>query len=328
MIRIEVTNGPYLPANITRENWRDMMSNAQLWRPVAAEICTAVGLPMSAGLVAGFPGSSAVFAVDERFVIKLFPPLFAGDFAVEQAVYERLGGRIDAMPDLLHAGIYCDRIEWPFLLLQFCAGEPVRDVYPRLSSGEKNRIATQVGLLLQCVQQTAVPPVEPFMPWPAFLRQRHQACLVELREDTPMPGYLVDEAACFLAEMLPRLSREPVHLVNADLTDDHVLLSRLDGSWRMTAVIDWADAQIGPAAYEWVAAWFGLCRRDVTMFRALVRASTPGQAFDESFRRSLLACTFLHRFGPLIIRERWSAEAPPEKLSLKGLANWLWPLPD
>ncbi len=328
MIRIEVTTDPHLPAVIDREHWRDLMLDAHVWRPVAADIFAALGMPMSAELVAGFPGSSAVFVIDQRFVIKLFPPMFAGDFVVEHAVYEQLGGRLDAMPHLLHAGIYADRIEWPFLIVQFCAGEPIRDVYSQLTADEKGRVASEVGRLMQRVQQTAVPPVEPFVPWPVFLQQRYQACLFELREETPMPGWLVDEAVSFMAAMMPRLSREPAYLLNADLTEDHVLLSRLHGCWRLSAVIDWADAQFGPPAFEWVAAWFGFCRRDVTMFRALVRACTPQQQFDESFRRCLLACTFLHRFGPLIIRERWLADPPLEKLSLDRLVDWLWPLLD
>ncbi len=61
------------------------------------------------------------------------------------------------------------------------------------------------------------------------------------------------------------------------------------------------------------------------MFSALVAAATPAQAFDDLFRCKLLACTFLHRFGALIIRERLQVAPPTADLSLTSLAAWLWP---
>lgn len=325
MIRIDVTGQPRLPAEINRENWGDLMTDVHLWQPVIEEICSAVGMEMNAGLVAGYPGSCAVFVVAEQAVIKLFPPIFASDFKIERAVYELLDGRLAAIPSLISSGIYSDRVDWPFLVLGYCSGEPIRTIYDQVAPGEKIQIAQQVGMALQTVHQTAVVLTEPFTPWPDFLLHRYHDCLLDLRKESPLPGHLIVEIDSFLAQMVPQLSREHAHLLNADLTDDHVLLSHQEGRWRLQAIIDWADAQIAPAAYEWVAAWFGFCRMNAAMFLALVTTCTPQQQFDEAFRRQLLACTFLHRFGPLIIRERWQADPPRNKLSLKTLGHWLWP---
>jgi hygromycin-B 7''-O-kinase len=325
MIRIEAQNGAGLPAFISRENWGELMTDVDLWRSAIKDICAAVGMEMSAGPVAGYPGSCAVFVVGEQAVIKLFPPIFASDFKVERAVYELLDDRVSAVPFLIVEGVYRDRIDWPFLVFQFCSGEPIRAIYDQLAPDEKIQIAQQVGVELQTVYQTAVVLTEPFTPWPDFLLHRYHDCLLELRKESPLPGHLITEIESFLAQMVSELSQERAHLLNADLTDDHVLLSHQDGRWRLQAIIDWADAQIGPAAYEWVAAWFGLCRMDAAMFLALVATCTPRQEFDEAFRLQLLACTFLHRFGPLIIRERWQADPPLDKLSLKTLGQWLWP---
>mgnify|MGYP001828288732 CR=1 FL=1 len=74
-----------------------------------------------------------------------------------------------------------------------------------------------------------------------------------------------------------------------------------------------------------MAAWFGFCRREMGMFRALVQAYEPKQRLDAAFRRELLALTFLHRFGALIVAELWQAD-PLRDNSLSGLQNWLWPL--
>mgnify|MGYP001814511482 FL=1 len=83
MLAVESTGGFKLPAEVKRAIWGDQMVDAQLWQPVVRDICAAVGLPMADEAAAGYPGSSAVFAVNRQAVIKLFPPFFARDFVVE-----------------------------------------------------------------------------------------------------------------------------------------------------------------------------------------------------------------------------------------------------
>lgn len=267
MIRIEMKDELALPVDIDRDNWGPLMTDVQLWSPVLTRIGSATGLDVDAGMVAGYPGSSAVFVIGEQAVIKIFPPIFAGDFAVERAAYDLLHNVVDAMPALLAAGVFNDRIEWPFLVLQFCPGKPIRTVHSQLSPAERLQIAEEVGRVVRTVHQTAVFPQAPFASWPAFLEQRLSECLVELREDTPLPEHLVAEIESFLVEIKPELEREVAVMVNADLTDDHVLLSHGEGQWRLSAIIDWADAEIAPPTYEWIAAWFGFCHRDAAMLR-------------------------------------------------------------
>jgi hypothetical protein len=325
MLRIDVKFEPKLPDIITRENWGDLMTDVHLWQPVIRDICSAIDLDPGTVLSPGYPGSCAVFVVDKKAVIKIFPSLFAGDFAIELAAYECLHGEVEAIPSLLASGIYCDRIEWPFLVLKFSQGEPIRTLHVGLAVAEKRLIANQVGQVLRRVHQTTVERQEPFSPWPDFLHQRFPECLREIGETMLLPEALLSEIELFLTQMMPELEQEPAVLVNADLTDDHVLLIREDGRWRLSVIIDWADAEIAPSTYEWIAAWFGFCRMDAAMFQALIAAYSPEQQFDELFCRKLLAMTFLHRFGSLIICERWQVDPPRERLNLQLLGDWLWP---
>ncbi len=323
---VEARQRSGLPAEIGRDSWGDLMTDVRLWQPVIKDIWAAVDLQMGDGLAVGYPGSCAVFLVDGQAVIKLYPPLFAKDFHIELAVYRSLQDRLESIPKLLYSGIYRERIEWPFLIFRLCPGEPIRVLHEQLSREGKIQIARQVGEVIRAVHQTDIIDKSPFTPWKRFLQQRYRDCLKELREDTLIPEFLLSDIASFLAMMLPELIEEDVVLLNADLTEDHILVSDNDGAWRLQAIIDWADAEIGAPAYEWIAAWFGMCRQDASMFQALVSACTPQQKFDEIFWRKLLAYTFLHRFGPLIIREQWQLEPPLGELSLTVLQKWLWPL--
>jgi hypothetical protein len=77
----------------------------------------------------------------------------------------------------------------------------------------------------------------------------------------------------------------------------YLVLVQNEGAWRVSALIDWADAEVGAREYEWVALWFGLCGRDPGMFREVLSAYDPQLLLDDRLRRSLIAYTFLHRFG-------------------------------
>ena len=158
------------------------------------------------------------------------------DFAVELAAYESLHEHVEAIPSLLALGVYSDRIEWQFLVLEFSPGEPIRTLHARLVPAEKLLIANQVGQVLQMVHQTAVHPREPFTPWPEFLHQRFSECLHEIGQTKLLPDALLLEIELFLTQMVPELEREPAVLVNADLTDDHVLLIQEDGGWRLSVI--------------------------------------------------------------------------------------------
>ena len=84
--------------------------------------------------------------------------------------------------------------------------------------------------------------------------------------------------------MLPPHFR-PV-LINADLTDDHLLLLYRFGTWRISALIDWADAEVGSPEYEWVAYWFILCRQNAAMFRETLRVYDPAEIIAHVLGRS------------------------------------------
>ena len=119
-------------------------------------------------------------------------------------------------------------------------------------------------------------------------------------------------------------NQTPLTLLNADLTEDHLLLTRMGEQWQISALIDWADAEVGEPVYEWVALWYSLCRRDASFFRAILRAYDPDLPLDASFRRQMLAYTLFHRFGALIIEWLWAQDQPIIS-TLHDLENWLLP---
>jgi hypothetical protein len=120
---------PYLlPAIRDWSEWSAVFTDAALWRPAVERLWVAepslaarTGVGRIETMTAGFPGTCAVFILNESAVIKLFPPLVAGDFDRERAVYRLLDGRLPEMPRLLADGVLRDRIDWPYLVTSFSA---------------------------------------------------------------------------------------------------------------------------------------------------------------------------------------------------------------
>ena len=126
---------PYLlPAIRDWSEWSAVFTDAALWRPAVERLWVAepslaarTGVGRIETMTAGFPGTCAVFILNESAVIKLFPPLVAGDFDRERAVYRLLDGRLPEMPRLLADGVLRDRIDWPYLVTSFLPGAAWRE---------------------------------------------------------------------------------------------------------------------------------------------------------------------------------------------------------
>jgi hygromycin-B 7''-O-kinase len=319
----------YLPADVGWHNWGRFFTDVQVWRPVVERICRQARVSRAERVEAGYPGSCAVFVVDDRVVVKLFPPLFPHDFPREREAYRLLDNRIAALPRILAAGVYPDQIDWPYLIFELRPGEPIREKYEAINQENRLELARNLGQIIRQVHQTPLLNVTRFDThpdaWRRFLADRRQACLGELPQKTSLPESVLSEVGPFFESidlLPPRFS--PV-LINADLTEDHLLLIHQAGAWRISALIDWADAEVGSPEYEWVAFWFGLCRQDAAMFREAMRVYDPALVLDHNFRRRMMAYTFIHRFGAGIITHVLSRSGNQPVHTLSELLERLWP---
>lgn len=322
---INATRPAGFPLEIGWHNWQSLFTDATLWQAVVNDITEALGLAGSPPLRAGYPGTCAVFIVEQQCVFKFFPPMVAEDCAREHLVYQLLDARVPAMPHLLAAGVYRERVDWPFLVFSFVPGVAIRECFVDLPSCDRRALAREVGWLLRQVHDTAVSETTLSKSWPDFMARRQAACLQELRNIPLFGPHLLEQIEQFLTAMEPELRTMPAVLLHADLTEDHAFVMPDEHSWRLTAVIDWADAQLGPQPLEWVAAWFGFCQRDPYMFEALVTAAAPYTLMDAHFRRQMLALTFLHPFGPRMISEQITDMGLSSIVDLPALQAALWP---
>jgi hygromycin-B 7''-O-kinase len=317
-----------LPVPRSWAAWGRIFTDVELWRPVVRQICATTGTAEGYLVEAGFPGSCAVFVVDRRVVVKIFPPQLGGDHDRELEAYRLLTGRLSPfLPVVLAHGVHQDRIAWPYLVVSFLPGRPLLDVRPDLSADDEERIGQAVGRAVRQIHATPLTAANHFQPspaaWSAFVRRRKVAALRQLRSWQILSAELVKQLAVSLASEPGPLG--PLRLLHADLTADHLLLDEANGQWQVTGLIDYADCQVGEAVYEWIALWFGLCARRPAFFRAVLRGYDPALVINDALRRRLFHFTFIHRFGPEMVRLTLAGQDPAVIGSLEQLQRVLWP---
>lgn len=315
-----------LPAVREWVEWPPVFNDAALWPSVArriwaadAALRAATGIAAPTRIAAGYPGTCAVLIVDEAAVLKIFPPPLANDFARERAVYRLPGLTLPFAPALLAEGVLRDRVDWPYLVFSFLPGVAWRDALPAVPPDARAAIMNDLGRAIRAVHDAPLPDAGSWpsrAAWEPFLKQRLAQGPQELRLRTALPDGLIGDIEAILAGIEWHVA--PPRLLHADLTEDHLLVDQEEGHWYISGLIDWADAEVGDPYYEWIALWFGLCRRRGELWRAFLDGYDPAWTAATPDIDRLTAFTFLHRFGTGILND---VLAPDEQRALSVLAD-------
>ena len=320
-----------LPVVTSWDDWRPIFTDAAVWRPVIVRLWAAepalrarTGIAAPDRMVAGYPGTCAVFIIDVRAVIKFFPPMVAGDGAREAAVYRLLDGRVPGA-SLLAAGVFPDRIDWPYLVVSHVSGAAWREIGATIAPMQQEVILQTMGRAVRRVHETPLGNEgwTSSARWGDFISHSLSEIDLRLQRDTSFSPALIDDLISLLSTIDWFASRP--RLLHADLTADHLLLGERGGRWAMTGLIDWADAMVGDPYYEWVALWFDLCRREARLFRAFWRGYDPAGEWQPLSTQRLLAFTMLHRFGTGILNDAMPPSAQRRVASVVELCAALFP---
>lgn len=301
-------NNWLLPVVRDWAEWAAIFTDVTLWRPVVEtvwqadeQLRAASGVSELTRVEGGYPGTCAVFLVDVSAVIKFFPPMVAHDFERELTAYRLIRGHISRIPNLLSHGTFLDQIEWPYLAVSFLPGDAWRVVRARIEPAQAMEIMSELGRIVRDLHNIPLPPSGSWpsaSAWEMMAGSRLAQAGDDLRRGTALSEAVIAEIEGFLARVY--WFGESPCLLHSDLTEDHLLVVESGDHWTLAGLIDWADAEVGPPAYDWVALWFSICHRDPALLRAFFHGY--GAPVGDSVQE-LAAMTYLHRFGPSIISE-------------------------
>ena len=281
-----------LPAIANKEEYRAVYMDTVAWLPAMQTICERHGIE-AAALQREPPGTHIVFRAGSH-ILKLFCALWGDDYAAERAVLRHLRGL--QTPEVVAEG---ELEGWPYLIITAIPGRPVEGIWGELDLEEKQSIVEHLGGYMRALHQH--PPIpELHTDWDRFLAERVERWEKHHRAEGAWRDWIRGRVANFHEP-----SFAPV-LLNADITDEHVLVVHRDGHWRFSGVIDFGDAMMGHPHYEFVAPLVCLTIGEPSLSRTL--AESYGLALTPALADRLTTYCLLHKYGRLAdILERCQA---------------------
>jgi hygromycin-B 7''-O-kinase len=314
-----------LPAHIGAVDFGERYRLAfDAWRPAVAETCARHGLACDA--VTPFAdGSNLVAAVDERWVVKLFPPFHRDQWQSEHLVLPRFAGSLPVrVPELVAAGEREDG--YTYVVLTRISGESLEARWPRCTRSERVALMSQIGELMAAAHALPAGGLEDLsLPWPEFLVQQIARCRsrhARLR----MPDWLVEGVDEFVAGALSALPLDGPHaILTGEYTPFNLLVEDTLAGPRLTGMIDFGDARIGPPVYDVLGPSTFLAGGDPLLVQTLFKRHGPVDwPLRPAIRKGLLALLLLHEFSDLDRQLRipgWRGRAH----GFDALALLVWP---
>jgi len=309
-----------LPDINTIEDYRAIYRDVNTWLPAMRAICQRHGLDETQ-LEFAPPGSHVVFKVKPELYIKLYFAPWRRDFVTERLVLNKLSEQPLPIPRIVFEG----EIEgWPYIIVTAVEGIPLYQVWQTIPVSDKQRIAAQCGELISALHTIETKGLEAIaVNWPAFVEDQIKGCIDQLNR-----ANLGDEWTRSVMEFLgdiPSLLEPDFHpvLLSADVTDEHVLVSRYEGGWEMTGFIDFGDSMLGHPYYDFAAPGCCITRSSPDLQRAmLVAYGYSTDQLNEALSEKLMAYTLIHRF--INIPDLLSLFDSNQPRNLDELRNELW----
>jgi hygromycin-B 7''-O-kinase len=313
-----------LPSLSSFETFQAWRADASRCLPVALDIARSHGLPHADPQV--FPtGTNLVVGLDDRLILKIFPPLLRSQFVSERIALAQLRGKLSVpIPEIVLEG---ERDQWPYLVITRLPGTLGTQAWPVLPEDDKERVLAQIGETIAEVQRVPVGDLSSIEPrWPRFMAQQIEGCRAR-HQRLGLPQKFLDGLDDLLrdAETLVALDAPPV-ILTGEYIPENFLLSGADGGWRLSGLIDFGDVMTGRGEYDLLgpSAFMtaGMPRRVRSLFEGYGYSSA---AFDFALKRRLMALLLMHRFSDPVRQiciEGWQQKAT----NLHELQELLWPI--
>jgi hygromycin-B 7''-O-kinase len=313
-----------LPGLNTIEAFRAWRADAARCLPAALDIARSHGLPHGDAQL--FPtGTNLVVALDDRLVLKLFPPLLRRQFIAERAALTQLRRRLSVpIPEIVLDG---EREQWPYLVITRLHGVLGAQAWPALPEDEKERVLRQIGETIAEVQRVPAGSLSGLEPrWDQFMTRQIEGCRAR-HQRLGLPRKFLDGLDDLLrdAAMLIPMTAPPV-ILTGEFIPENLLLSREGAGWRLSGLIDFGDVFTGWREYDLLGPSAFMTAGMPRRVRSLLRGFGYSQSdIDPALTRRLMALLMLHNASdPIrhICIEDWQQKAG----SLGDLERLLWPL--
>jgi aminoglycoside phosphotransferase (APT) family kinase protein len=244
--------------------------------------------------------NSAVFRIGGQRCLKLYGPTSERQFYVERSVLRTLGDHTSAIPAPRFIAARERSQLPPYLIMSEIAGSTIEDSWETLTRPEQLAIAREIGTItaaIHCLPQEDLAEVERQFGGRreyAQLMQAERIAQIEAterlstRQRDALLDYLYGEAQEFLDE--------PPKLTHSDFSHAHIYIARETDTVKVAGLIDWAEAMLGPPAWDIAFHWFWTFSQDREAMCQCLQTFYPDGRLPERFARRCLS-THLYSFS-------------------------------
>jgi hygromycin-B 7''-O-kinase len=252
---------------------------------------------LPAPLTRHIEGSSLVFRIGDGRWLKLTPPFCTESFDAELRVARAVEGQLPVpVPTILQTG---EIDGWRYIVSARVPGVQLQRVISDLTKADFAALAVDLGDFMACFHRIRIAGFHrEFGHWSSFL-ERNIRDAAQIHRSRGNPAAWASQIAALLKREQERLVRlGPPILVHGDLTPEHVMLHRVSGRWRLSGVLDLADAMLAPAELDVAVPMLDIFRGRGNLQRSFLRATgISPTAEGESFSFLFMAIALLHPFA-------------------------------
>jgi hygromycin-B 7''-O-kinase len=301
-----------LPAANTPEQYKSINRQDPVFSQAAFSLLASQNIKVSS---TAFPssGSLPVVFVNNTYVFKFFPPLYADESLTESKALQFLADNNCAAPRLISTG---DIAGWKYVCMKKLSGQSLKELWPKLTENQRQKACHDIGSCLRKIHEINFPDTSFFKnDWNEFLTEQKKNCVerhtkIGLRED------LLKQIPDFLNSV--ELKHQHISFLHTEVMKDHVFF---DDKLKFQGFVDFEPSRIGAAEYDFASVGVFLTSGDRKALRAFFQGyGNLDQVTTKNFKRRALAYTLLHQYSNL----KWYLEFMPNADTLDELAELWW----
>lgn len=271
-------------------------SGRDRWLKIVRQTCDHAGLhARSIKLIASWDQlhcANAVYQLGNQYYLKVFGPGAAWQFHLERTMLGMLED-LQAIPaPRLNFEGYGDGL-WPYIIMTSVPGETAEAIWDDLSRLEQLAISRELGSITAGIQRL---PCENFQVVEQRLGSRHRQIqrikarrIEQITAADKLTKKQRDDLLTFVSgEALSYVSRRQ-NINHYDLAHNHVFLVGQGNGVKVSGIIDWGEAILGPPEWDIVYLWFWTFSGDREAMQECLRMLFGEEGRPDGFARRCLA---------------------------------------
>jgi hygromycin-B 7''-O-kinase len=268
---------------------------------------------------------NAIYEIDSGHFVKLYGPRSMTLYRMEKTLLEMVAGGAVSAPRIVAAGKPSDAR--PYLILTQMPGETAEHAWDRILRHDQLGIARELGAAVAALHATDPGILADTRALPGSLRETAPMNMAKNCEHIEATEGLsaaeADEFTAFIRDEGAALLAETTCIVHCELTNNHIYLRQDRDRWRLSGLIDFADAMVSAPEFDIAWLWPWTFSRDAEAMRVCLDALYDGRDRPDDLARRSLAATLCSYSAEGL----WDEYIPqrPGAASVADMTEWLFP---